>query len=143
MKIAIRKAMMVLAGVSMMFAAAGPAAAGDVVNVGGVEISRADFAAIKARVAGAPAGGRVYAQQAESVNVGPVALARSAFEEVKAIVAGNRSLADAVVYAQAPERVNVGPVAIDKADFEAVKARVSGGPVVRLAQRIHGSEVLN
>ncbi|MBI9083609.1 MAG: hypothetical protein JEZ11_08420 [Desulfobacterales bacterium] len=143
MKKAIRKAMMVLAGVSMIFVAAGPAAAGDVVNVGGVEISAADFMAVKARVAGAPAGEGVYAQKAESVNVGTVELARGEFEKVKAIVAGNASVADAAVYAQAPEMVNVGPVAVDKADFEAVKAQVSGGPVVRLAQHIQGAHALN
>ncbi|MBI9083285.1 MAG: hypothetical protein JEZ11_06765 [Desulfobacterales bacterium] len=143
MKNAIRKAMMVLAGVSMIFAVAGPAAAGEVVNVGGVEISAADFMAVKARVAGAPAGDRVYAQKADAVNVGGIDLARSEFENVKEIVAGKVSVADAVVYAQAPEMVSVGNVAVDRAAYEAVKAMVSGGPVVRLAQRIHGSEILN
>ena len=52
-------------------------------------------------------------------------------------------MADAVVYAQAPEMVSVGNVAVDRAAYEAVKAMVSGGPVVRLAQRIQGSEILN
>ncbi|MBI9083281.1 MAG: hypothetical protein JEZ11_06745 [Desulfobacterales bacterium] len=143
MKNAIRKAMMVLAGVSVIFAAVGNAAADQMVNVGGVEISAADFMAVKARVAGAPAGDRVYAQKADAVNVGPVELARGDFDKVRSIVAGEASVADAVVYAPVNETVNVGPAAVDMADFEAIKAQVSGGPVVRLAQRIQGSEILN
>ncbi|MBI9083149.1 MAG: hypothetical protein JEZ11_06085 [Desulfobacterales bacterium] len=143
MKNAIRKMMIVLAGVSIIFAAAGNAAAGDVVNVGGVQISAADYMDIKARVAGEPSGDRVYAKKAEAVNVGQVQMARSEYESVKAIVAGNASVADAVVYAQAPEMVNVGPVAVDRAEFEAVKNMVGGGPVVRLAQHIHSAHALN
>ena len=143
MKNMIRKAMIVLAGVSVIFAAAGPVAAGDVVNVGGVDISAADFTAVKSRVAGAPAGDRVYAQKADAVNVGAVELARGEFDRIKAIVSGEASLAHTVVYAPAPEVVNVGNVAMDAADFEAAKAQASGGPVVRLAQRIQSAHALN
>ena len=143
MKNTIRKAMMILAGVSVMFAAVGNAAADETINVGGVAISAADFMAVKARVAGEPSGDRVYAQKADAVNVGPVELARGEFEKVRDIVAGRASVADAAVYAPAAETVSVGPAAVDKADFEAIKAQVSGGPVVRLAQRIHGAEILN
>jgi hypothetical protein len=139
MKKAIRNAMMILAGVSMIFAVAGNAAADEAVGVGGVQISAADFAGVKSRVAGEAAGSHVYAKKAEVINVGPVQVASADFNGVKSLVAGDASLADAAVYAQAPEMVNVGSVAVDKAEFEAVKAMIGDGPAARLAQRIQGA----
>ena len=143
MKKAIRNAMMILAGASMIFAAVGNAAADEVVNVGGAQISAADYYAIKARVAGEPAGDRVFAKKAEAVNIGGVELARADVDRVRAVVTGDASVADAAVYAQAPEEVNIGAVSMDKAEFEAIRAKVDGGPMVRLAQRIQDAVALN
>ena len=143
MKKTIRNAMMILAGVSMIFAAAGNAAADEMVNVAGIQISKADFLDIKARVAGEPAGNRVYAKKSETVNLGGIDLAAEDAGQLKAMVAGDIALADAAVYASAPEMVDLGIVTLERADFEAIKAQVNGGPVVRLAQRIRSAEALN
>ena len=143
MKKTIRNTMMILAGVSMIFAAAGNAAADEMVNVAGIQISKADFLDIKARVAGEPAGNRVYAQKSETANLGGIELGAEDAKRIKALVAGDASLADASVYARSPETVDLGIVTLEKADFDAIKAQVSGGPVVRLAQRIHSAEALN
>ena len=134
MKKAIRNTMMILAGAFMIFAAAGNAAADDTLSVGGVQVDAADFAAVKAQVAGQPAGDRVFAQKADAVNTGAVEMARADFDKVRDIVAGKASVADAAVYAQAPEMVNLGPASVEKAAFDAVKANISNGPMVRLAQ---------
>lgn len=133
MKKAIRNTMMILAGASMIFAAAGSAAANDAIGVGGVQVDAADFAAVKARMAGQPAGDRVFAQKADAVNAGAVQVARADFEKVRDILVGKASLADAAVYAQAPEMVNLGPASVEKAEFDAVKAGIGHGPTVRLA----------
>ena len=143
MKKTIRNTMMILAGVSMIFAAAGNAAADEMINVAGIQISKADFLDIKARVAGEPAGNRVYAKKSETVNLGGIDLAAEDAGQLKAMVAGDLSLADARVTAGSPEVVDLGIVTMEKADFEAIKAQVSGGPVVRMAQRIHSEEALN
>ena len=136
MKKAIRNAMMILAGVSMIFAAAGNAVANDVVSVGGVQISAADFAGVKARVAGEASGNRVYAVKSDAVNVGLVQVARADVSRVQDLVAGNASMADAAVYAQAHEMVSLGSAGIDKAEFNAVRSMVAEGPAVRLAHHI-------
>jgi hypothetical protein len=143
MKKAMRNAMMILAGVSMMFAVAGNAAADEMISVGGVQVAAADFQAVKAQVAGQPAGDRVYANPAGAVNVGGVELAGADVDRVRAVVAGKASVSDAVVYAPASETVDLGPAAVEKADFEAVKAEVSGGPMFRLAQRIQDASAVN
>ena len=142
MKKAIRSAVMVLAGVSMILMA-GSAVAGDMVNIGGVLISKADYQDIRSMVAGHPSGNRVYADKAESVNVGPIEVARSEFENVKEIVAGKASVADGRVYAQSPKMIGVGQVAVSEAEYQAVKEKISGGPVVRLAQRISRAVDMN
>jgi hypothetical protein len=139
MKKAIRNAMMILAGVSMIFAAAGNAVADEVVSVGGVQISAADFAGIKSRVAGEPASHRVYAVKSDAVSVGPAQVAGADFNRVQSLVAGDAAMADAAVYAKAGEMVNIGSVAIDKAEFDAVRSMVGDGLAVRLAQRIQGA----
>ena len=139
MKKAIRNAMMILAGVSMIFAAAGNAVADDVVSVGGVQISAADFAGAKARVAGEASGNRVYAVKSDAVNVGPVQVARADVNRVQDLVAGNASMADAAVYAQADEMVNIGSASIEKDEYNAVRSMVENGSVARLAQRIQGA----
>jgi hypothetical protein len=139
MKKAIRNAMAILAGVSIIFAAAGNAVADEVANIGGVQISASDFAGVKARVAGEPSGNRIYADKSDAVSVGPVQVAKADFNGVRSLVAGDASIADAAVYARAPEMVNLGSVAIDKAEFDAVRSMVENGSMARLANHIQGA----
>lgn len=98
------------------------AASDEIVNLGTVQMSRADLERLRSMVAGEPVSQAAAPVAAPRVNLGVVELAQGDLDRIRALMAGGESAP--VLVAAGEEMVDLGKVVMPRSEFEALKMQV-------------------